>query len=95
MTEPTAIRGVLGWGNRKSGLEVYGPDGRWGGTGRDGDLLGDALARAGQTEGASLVVVAVPRFGDTLLLDAVLALVADATGDAGAHGSSGGEVGHD
>lgn len=65
--EPTVIRGFLGWGNRKVGLEAYGPDGRWGGEkalGDNrgfGDLLGDALDRCGVTEGAELIVVAVPR----------------------------------
>lgn len=59
----TVLRGVLGWGNRKSGVEAYGPDGRWG-QGREGDLLGDALEREGATEGATLLVIAVPRFGD-------------------------------
>lgn len=54
------VRGFLGWGNRKSGLEAYGPEGRWG-NGEEGDLLGDALAREGSSEGAVLFVVAVPR----------------------------------
>jgi hypothetical protein len=59
--------GVLGWGNRKSGLEAYGSGGRWHGRGvgvddtDTGDLLGDALAREGCHEGAALVVVAVQR----------------------------------
>jgi hypothetical protein len=59
------IKGFLGWGNRKGGLEAYGPDGRWGGEGKyadHGDLLGDALDRAGATEGHTLLVVATPRF---------------------------------
>lgn len=60
--------GVLGWGNRKSGCEAYGPGGRWEGRseattpGEVGDLLGDHLEREGATEGARLVVVALPRF---------------------------------
>jgi hypothetical protein len=67
MNEQTiTIRGVLGWGNRKAGMEAYGPGGRWGGgegEGRgEGDLLGDALERAGAGEGATLVVAALPRF---------------------------------
>ena len=57
------LRGVLGWGNRKGGGEAYGPGGRWEG-GQDGDLLGDALERVGAHEGATLLVVAVNRFGD-------------------------------
>ncbi len=78
------MRGVLGWGNRKAGLEAYGPGGRWmkfadgspcpprnGADGTDGDLLGDALEREGVTEGADLIVVVVPRGvnGDRSLLD--------------------------
>lgn len=62
------IRGHLGWGNRKSGLDAYGPGGRWdpppevmAENARHGDLLGDALDRAGVSEGAELIVVAVPR----------------------------------
>jgi hypothetical protein len=71
-TDPVVVRGVLGWGNRKGGYEAYGPGGRWEGEGHYGhygDLLGDALERAGATEGATLLVVAVPRFGDTAVLD--------------------------
>lgn len=71
----TVLRGVLGWGNRKSGCEAYGPGGRWsdrGQGGADGDLLGDALERAGASEGHALLVIAVPRFGDhEALFDAV------------------------
>lgn len=84
--KPIAIRGVLGWGNRKSGLEAYGPGGRWdnlepsGGvrprSNPDGDLLGDALERAGATEGAELLVIAVNRRGDRFILQAVLRLLA-------------------
>jgi len=64
--EPLVLRGFLGWGNRKGGLEAYGPGGRWGGEKAlgdrgYGDLLGDALDRAGATEGADLIVVAVSR----------------------------------
>jgi hypothetical protein len=61
------IRGILGWGNRKSGLDAYGPCGRWGGEvvyanqRGDGDLLGDALYRMGAREGATLLVIAVGR----------------------------------
>jgi hypothetical protein len=92
MGEPTAgkrpavggivvLKGVLGWGNRKGGLEAYGPGGRWEGEGHysdHGDLLGDALDRAGASEGATLLVVAVPRFGDTSILDRVAKQVAPA-----------------
>jgi len=72
MMAPTMLRGFLGWGNRKFGLEAYGPDGRWGGSGRygdHGDLLGDALERVGGAEGAYLLVIAVNRFGDMAALD--------------------------
>lgn len=72
MMPPVTLRGFLGWGNRKGGLEAYGPDGRWGGEGYyadHGDLLGDALERAGGAEGAALLVVAVNRFGDHTALD--------------------------
>lgn len=60
--------------NTLSSLDCYGPGGRWGDgndpglappmngrNGEGGDLLPDALAREGLTEGASLVVVAVSR----------------------------------
>lgn len=70
---PHVTVGVLGWGNRKSGLEAYGEGGRWG-NGKHGDLLGDALEREGQHEGAHLIVVALPRFGavtDERALEAV------------------------
>jgi hypothetical protein len=63
--EPIVTQGVLGWGNRKIGLEAYGPGGRWNGQGdyaNDGDLLGEALGRVGGSEGMGLVVVAVDRF---------------------------------
>ena len=84
MTPAVVMHGVLGWGNRKAGLEAYGPGGRWskladgtptpprnGSDGTDGDLLGDALDREGIGEGADLVVVAVPRGlnGDRELID--------------------------
>lgn len=72
----TVLRGVLGWGNRKSGLEAYGPGGRWG-EGREGDLLGDALDRAGAHEGADLLVIAVDRFGDLSVIADVLALLTE------------------
>lgn len=84
---PVALRGFLGWGNRKNGLDAYGPGGRWdnvdpaGGvrprTNPDGDLLGDALEHAGVSEGATLLVIAVDRFGDTSVLDRVEALLSD------------------
>ena len=83
MSDPIVVHGVLGWGNRKSGLEAYGPGGRWdnldpgGGahprSNPDGDLLGDALDRAGAHEGATLLVIAVDRFGDTSVLERVAA----------------------
>ncbi len=63
-TEPIVVRGVLGWSNRKGGLEAYGPGGRWGGEGDNakyGDLLGDALERERIIEGADLIVVCLPR----------------------------------
>jgi hypothetical protein len=83
--KPVALRGFLGWGNRKGGYEAYGPGGRWdnvdpdGGvkprTNPNGDLLGDALERAGAHEGATLLVIAVDRFGDTSVLDEVERLI--------------------
>lgn len=83
------VRGQLGWGNRKAGLEAYGPGGRWsklddgtdvptpnGGNPLHGDLLGDALERAGAAEGCELLVIAVPRFGvQGRLFDAIQAVV--------------------
>lgn len=81
--KPVALRGFLGWGNRKSGLEAYGPGGRWdnvdpaGGVRPDGDLLGDALEEAGAHEGATLLVIAVDRFGDTSVLDRIEASLAE------------------
>lgn len=75
MTTPIMVRGVLGWGNRKGGLEAYGPGGRWAedriGQKGWGDLLGDALEEAGAHEGATLLVIAVDRFGDTSVLDRI------------------------
>jgi hypothetical protein len=71
---PIVTRGVIGWGNRKGGVEAYGPLGRWA-TATDmpnrsnanvvyGDLLGDHLDELGAHEGSYLIVVAVPsRFG--------------------------------
>lgn len=89
MSDPIVVRGVLGWGNRKTGLEAYGPGGRWDNTdpgggahpraNPDGDLLGDALERAGAHEGATLLVIAVDRFGDTSVLDALAEIAADQT----------------
>lgn len=77
MNRLVVLRGQLGWGNRKHGLEAYGPGGRWskladgtpvptpnGGDPAHGDLLGDALDRAGAHEGAELLVIAINRFGD-------------------------------
>lgn len=66
--------GTLGWGNRKAGVEAYGPGGRWAGPVElpnsananvvYGDLLGDHLAELGAHEGSHLIVVAVTsRFG--------------------------------
>lgn len=87
---PVVLRGVLGWGNRKSGLEAYGPRGRWdnpdpGGGAHEhanpyGDLLGDALERAGASEGASLLVIAVPRGSDESVFAAVEAIVQEQFG---------------
>jgi hypothetical protein len=64
MRDPIIVQGRLGWGNRKPGYEAYGPGGRWGGQGDQGDLLGDALTAAGGVEGMGLVVVAIDRFAD-------------------------------
>lgn len=64
-------RGILGWGNRKVGLEAYGPGGRWfkraqldaaGTPGEPGDLLGDHLDREGFNEGDRLVIFGFSRF---------------------------------
>ena len=55
------IEGYLGWGNRKTGLEAYGPGGRWDAATRDGDLLGDAMEHNGDTEGAALFIISVSR----------------------------------
>jgi hypothetical protein len=63
--EPIVLDGFLGWGNRKNGCEAYGPGGRWfrdGPNTESGDLLGDALERAGGAEGMPLIVVALDRF---------------------------------
>lgn len=75
MTKPVVLRGILGWGNRKGDLEAYGPGGRWADAvhpnSPSGDLLGDALERAGASEGATLLVIAVERFGDLSVLDRI------------------------
>ncbi len=78
-TAPVVVRGVLGWGNRKGGYEAYGPGGRWanGTTPEHGDLLGDALEHAGASEGATLLIIAVERFGDLSILDRLEALIPD------------------
>lgn len=73
-------RGVLGWGNRKSGCEAYGPGGRWEG-GEFGHLLGDHLEELGAAEGTRLIVVAVPsrfdhEYADLLASD-IRAMVAN------------------
>jgi hypothetical protein len=60
--------------NTLSSLDCYGPGGRWGKSepfqdnprmggrsGQCGDLLPDALARVGESEGATLIVVSVSR----------------------------------
>lgn len=77
---PVVLRGILGWGNRKGGCEAYGPGGRWApprnGQEYGGDLLGDALEEVGAHEGATLLVIAVDRFGDTTVLDRIEALLA-------------------
>lgn len=60
--------GSVGWGNRKGGVEAYGPGGRWAGPielpNRSnanvvyGDLLGDHLEELGVHEGCQFIVVA-------------------------------------
>ena len=91
MSGPIVLRGILGWGNRKFGLEAYGPGGRWSGRDRHadeskfGDLLGDALERAGAHEGATLLVIAVDRFGDTSVLDALAEMATAPSPDEGTH----------
>ena len=93
-SEVVIVTGVLGWGNRKGGLEAYGPGGRWrkrddgsevevpnGTDGTWGDLLGDALERAGVTEGADLLVIAIPRGPDRRWrVDDAIVAVSDALG---------------
>jgi hypothetical protein len=73
VSAPIVVRGFLGWGNRKGDLEAYGEGGRWAPAIRAGepagDLLGDALERAGAHEGATLLVIAVNRHGDASILD--------------------------
>jgi len=79
---PVVMRGYVGWGNRKNGVEAYGPGGRWdapaGPHQQYGDLLGDALERAGCHEGSPFLVVAIPsRFADKDL-DAIEVAVREA-----------------
>jgi hypothetical protein len=73
-SRPFVTRGSIGWGNRKAGVEAYGPGGRWAGPielpNRSntnvvyGDLLGDHIEEMGGHEGSYLVVIVVPsRFG--------------------------------
>lgn len=87
MSGPVVLRGVLGWGNRKGGLEAYGPGGRWvpnrNGQEGGGDLLGDALEEAGASEGATLLVIAIPRHGDLTVLDRIEQFANDALEDSG------------
>lgn len=56
-------RGKLGWGNRKNGLEPYGPGGRWlhRAGAEFGHLLGDHLEELGLGEGAELIIIAIDR----------------------------------
>jgi hypothetical protein len=58
------VAGTLGWGNRKGGLEAYGPGGRWApgrnGQRESGDLLGDTFEELGAYEGSTLIAVAWP-----------------------------------
>jgi hypothetical protein len=95
VSDPIVTTGVLGWGNRKSGLEAYGPGGRWAGrvelpprpatNAGLGDLLGDHLDEQGASEGADLVVVALPRrcgVDPTAALAAILRVVDDLKADA-------------
>ena len=82
MSQPSdaiVVRGTLGWGNPTAGqlnhqLDAYGPLGRWHNEGRtQGERLPDALVKAGATEGAQLIVIALDRFADA---DATAAAVA-------------------
>lgn len=75
-------RGILGWGNRKFGLEPYGPGGRWfrraeldaaGTSGESGDLLGDHLDREGFHEGDRLVIFGFDRFATDEEIDEFIA----------------------
>lgn len=80
LSDPIVVRGTLGWGNPTAGqlnhqLDAYGPLGRWHNEGRtQGERLPDALAKAGATEGAQLIVIALDRFVDPA--DATAAAVA-------------------
>lgn len=89
---PIVTRGRIGWGNRKAGVEAYGPLGRWAqahempNRSNDnvvyGDLLGDHLDELGAHEGSYLIVVAVTsRFGHERA-DRIEALIREAITDA-------------
>jgi hypothetical protein len=71
---PVVMRGYVGWGNRKGGVEAYGPGGRWAGN-EYGDLLGDALEREGCHEGSPFLVIAIPSRFAGKDLDAIEAAV--------------------
>ena len=84
--EVVIVKGRLGWGNPGSGtahqFEVYGPGDRWapprpGQKVQGGDLIADALAEAGATEGHQVLVIAIPRFANPFVLDAMEKAIRD------------------
>lgn len=91
MADPDVFVGYLGWSNVRGGPEFYSvqndQNGRWvprrtGGPDADkwGDLLVDEMAEASISEGAEVIVVALPRFHGRdvdLLRDIIRGLVDD------------------
>lgn len=83
--------GRVGWGNRKTGVEAYGPGGRWAGPAElpnrsnanvvYGDLLGDHLDELGAHEGSHLVVVALTSRFDADLVERVRLAVENAVSE--------------
>ena len=89
------VVGKLGWANpdrtTMAPFDAYGPGGRWGddGTGyrgQTGDMLADALVREGICEGATLIVVAVPRRGDRVGIEAAVRAALDLPATPGGEG---------
>ena len=84
--EVVIVKGRLGWGNPGSGsasqFELYGPGDRWapmrnGQRVHGGDLIADALAEAGASEGHQVLVIAIPRFANPAVLDAMEKAIRD------------------